>query len=182
MSTSDHCYSKGLNNHKLLPACRRCGLLFRNKEELKNHDLILQSDSGCPKLGLEEKKSRNAPVKWGRITENKKKKIENALRAFKKEKAIPTSCTPEFLKEWLNRNVPHYVGTSTMDPNLARAELSKWLVVFCTLFPKDKIPPNPCKSPTMFCSTDFEAHHCQSWMLLNAKREMILFSIYSGMH
>lgn len=147
MITSDHCYSNSSNTHKLLPACRRCGLLFANKEEVKRHDITLQSDSGCSKLSQEEKKSRNAPLKWGRITENKAKKIDNALKAFRKTSVTPTSCTSEFLKDWVSRNEPYYVNKSSMNRKDARVELSKWLVVFCTLFPKDHIPKSPCKSP-----------------------------------
>jgi hypothetical protein len=162
MSISDHCYSKNLNNHKLLPACRRCQLLFANEERLKEHDILLQSDSGCPKLGREERRSRNTSLKRGRITEKKAEKIEDALKAFKREKELPKSCTPEFLEKWLHANLPHYVGESSIDPDLASVELSKWLVVFCTLFPRDQIPMNPCKLTAAFCSTDCEAYFRQS--------------------
>jgi hypothetical protein len=162
MSTSDHCYSKNSNNHKLLPACRRCGLLFSNEKKVEEHDILLKSDSGCPKLSQEDRKSRNAPLKWGRITEKKGIKIDNALKAFRKDKVLPVSCTPESMREWIDRNVSYYVGKSNTDRNHARVELSKWLIVFCTLFPRDDIPMNPCESTTASLSTFCKAHSCQS--------------------
>jgi hypothetical protein len=59
----------------------------------------------------------------------KAKKIDNTLKAFRKDKVIPTSCTPEYLREWLNTNVLYYVGKSSIDRNLARVELSKWVIL-----------------------------------------------------
>jgi hypothetical protein len=141
----DHSWTKkSPNNHRLPPACTRCKRLFEDEASAREHEKELRSDPPCPILNDEELRSKNSQLNRKGISDSRRKEINEALNRFRKTE-LPVGCDPHFFRDWVARNVPLYIGRSDKTGADARRELGKWLVIFFTQFPGEKVPSNPCK-------------------------------------
>jgi hypothetical protein len=141
---SDHSYSKSGNNHKLPPACTRCGRLFLDESSAKIHQKLLRSDPPCTLLTQEELQLHNAKPNRQGISEVRLLEIKTALRDFKAG-LVPLNCDRLTFDRWVDKNALIYIGQSDQTIEVAKLEVGKWAIVYLTLFPDETLPPNPCK-------------------------------------
>ncbi|KAF4625127.1 hypothetical protein G7Y89_g13042 [Cudoniella acicularis] len=140
----DHSLSeKSSNTHKLPPPCPRCKRLFEDPDSAKEHEKLLQSDPSCPILSAEALYSANHEIDHKGISEDRRKKVMQALENLRTKNKLPVDYKRAFFDEWINNNATLYINQSDKTFKDAQRELGKWLVVFCTLFPGEKVPPTP---------------------------------------
>lgn len=142
--TSDHFRSKkSPNNHLLHEECPRCGRLFKDKSSWEEHKKLLKSDSPCKELEATDLSAENYEPNQRGISPARMEKVDEAVVQYKKDRSY-SGCAKDHHDAWINANYKLYIGKSSVEEEVARYELGKWLVAWYAMFPGEEIPSNPC--------------------------------------
>jgi len=149
--------------------CNRCQELFKNKEELKHHDLNSDCPIRCPicrqEFGRksirqthqdEKHVNENRGSQFMEIDEVLDDQIQKNLKSFRDSLKKGKAPMDPTLDQWIESNTKFYLIARPQKSN-AQLELGQWYTMYSTLSPNANVP-HPCTLDMLRNSSRYHQH------------------------